>query len=201
MRSRDEKSSSAAWFLASVTLACIIISERNNDLSIAWPVTAAPADRPVDSTDGPEPVLIGAPDVALLDAIIERPLFSASRRSFERHIRERPGAVALPVETVSLTLTGTLLAGEERLALLMHPVRGLLRLREGQRVDGWRIDDILEHDVYLKRADETIRLELQKVTATERRSPTNVDEIDDALFRLGGSANTDDGEVAKRFRR
>ena len=66
------------------------------------------------------------------------------------------------IRPLTLTLAGTLLVGQSRIALLAHPTDGLLRLRQGQKVDGWRVVEVREDEVRQRRGPEVTLLSLRK---------------------------------------
>lgn len=152
----------AFWLMASLGLAGVITLQVKEKSWIATPVIAATAE-PVQERDRVDDgAMASLPDVDWLERIVERPLFSASRRPFSP-AEEKPTAKPEPeVKKLALTLTGILLAGESRVALLTHPKEGLLRLRQGQKVDGWRVDQINGDMVRLKRGHEVTLLSLRK---------------------------------------
>ena len=152
----------AFWLMASAGLIGVITLQMKDQPWLAPPVTAATV-APAPQQDRPEDGYLASPlDADWLDEIVERPLFSASRRPFSPP-EEKPAAKAEPkAEPLAFTLAGTLLSGESRVALLAHPTDGLLRLRQGQEVDGWRVDEIREDEVRLRRGPEVTLLSLRK---------------------------------------
>ncbi len=173
MTKQTSSNGTAAWFLAAAGLCAAIAFQLNNEISIAVPVTAAPADPQETVIGGGDSVdSLIPPDFALLDAIVERPLFSLSRRPFEAPVEAMPDATPVAVKSMSFKLLGTMVAGDTRFALLAHPDKGMLRLRQGQEVDGWRIEDVVGNEVTISRGDETVRLKLQK--AAPPSSPVQV---------------------------
>jgi hypothetical protein len=162
MTKQTSSNGTAAWFLASAGLCVAVVFQLNNEISITVPVTAAPADPKTIEMGYSNVDSLVPPDFALLDMIVDRPLFTVSRRPFESPIDTVPNVTPVVAKTMSFKLLGTMVAGDARLALLSHPEKGMLRLRQGQEVDGWRIEDVRGHDVMISRGDETVRLKLQK---------------------------------------
>ena len=168
--------STAFWLLASAILTGVIVLQINDELSLALPVTAAsiePDERQADG-DSSRPV-VGPPTDEWRDMIVERTLFSASRRSFTPPVKARKVVKADPErKPLTLTLSGTLLAGESKIALLSHPSHGLLRLRQGQTIDGWQVEKIWDNKVRLQRDAEVIDLSLRKdALSSIRRRPVS----------------------------
>lgn len=161
--------STVFWLMASVGLAGVIALQVKESLWLATPVIAA-TDEPARQHDpAVEAVMTSLPDIDWLDRIVQRPLFSASRRPFSP-VEGKPAAEPEPeVKKLALTLTGILLAGESSVALLTHPKDGLLRLAQGQKVDGWLVDQISGDAVHLKRGDEVTLLSLRKGAVTITR--------------------------------
>lgn len=160
------------WLMASAGLIGVIMLQVNDEAWLAPPVTAATveaADQRSHDTDG---LVTSSPNADWLDTIVERPIFSVSRRPFSAAV-ELPTARPEPeTKALALTLAGTLLAGESRIALLAHPTDGLLRLRQGQKVDGWRIDEIREDEVRLRRGLDVTLLSLRKGAFQDIHQPT-----------------------------
>lgn len=190
MTKQTSPSGTAAWLLASAGLCAAIVFQLNNDSLIAVPVTAAPADLSIEVADGSVVESFVAPDIALLDEIVGRPLFSASRQPFKVMIDQTSEAALATVTVLPFQLAGTMLSGDARFALLAHPERGMLRLREGQDVDGWRIDDIDVNEVFLTNGEETMRLRLQKVVPPAR--------LEQSAHSAAGGLETGDIEAVER---
>ncbi len=174
MTKQTSPSGTAAWLLLSAGLCATIVFQLNNDNFIAVPVTAAPADSSVEITDSNLVDSIAGPDMAVLDAIVDRPLFSASRQPFKAPIDETSDEAPSAIASLPFQLAGTMLSDSARFALLVHPERGMLRLREGQDVDGWRVEDVDVNEVLLTNGNERMRLWLKKVSpaASLERPPT-----------------------------
>ncbi len=154
----------AGWLLISAGLIGTIALQLDGRFQFApsLAVTAAPNPPSGDTTDRLDGLAITPPSPAALDDIVDRPLFSSSRRPFLVIENEAPKAVAAKDQSLSLILAGTMLAGESRLALLQHPTKGLLRLRQGQAIDGWRIGEIGLDEVSLQQGGRTASLRLRK---------------------------------------
>lgn len=160
------------WLMASLGLAGVITLQVKEKSWIATPViaaTAVPAQERHRADDG---AMASLPNVDWLDRIVERPLFSVSRRPFSPAEEKPTAKPESEVKKLALTLTGILLAGESRVALLTHPKEGRLRLRQGQKVDGWRVDQISGDTVRLKRDHEVTLLSLRKGAFIFIRQPT-----------------------------
>ncbi|MGI9418824.1 MAG: hypothetical protein ACR2RA_13395 [Geminicoccaceae bacterium] len=158
------------WLTTSAGLAAVIALQMNSELSLTSPVTAAPTEAATDEAEPSVNALADYLTVDTLDMIVERPLFSLSRRPFSPAVeqQEAPEGTAR-MQPLSAKLAGTMLAGSSRMALLTHPSKGLLRLREGQDVDGWRIEEVRDDEVRLERGDEVELLRLRKGTPQEDR--------------------------------
>jgi len=95
-------------------------------------------------------------------AVSERPLFSPSRRP--------PTAAATPAaasEISALSLTGIIISGDERIALVASGEPATVsRLKEGQTLGGWTVRSIQQDRVVLER-DAT----QQELKLTEKARP------------------------------
>ena len=109
-----------------------------------------------------------------VDEIAARPLFSAGRRPYVAPLRRRarepaaaPDQPALPLE-----LAGTYLSGADRAALVQVSGRAPEWLRPGELIDGWRIEEIKQDQVQLRKGEQEQVLLLRADLAVEpRRRP------------------------------
>ena len=160
------------WLMASAGLVGVITLQMKDDPWLAQPVTAATIEPYQAQTHDQNDFSASSLNVEWLDRIAERPLFSASRQPFSPTVEQPTVNVEPAIDTLAVTLAGTLLAGESRVALLVHPTDGLLRLRQGQKVDGWRIDEIHEDRVRLRRGSKVTQLSLRKGAFQDIHQPT-----------------------------
>lgn len=90
-------------------------------------------------------------------AIVERPLFSPSRRP-----AEGGETAAAPAQALEIALTGVIISEDERIALLRPQGRQrTLRLRQGDTYEGWTVADIREHSVTFRRDGSETEVELK----------------------------------------
>ena len=179
------------WLMASAGLVGVITLQVKSDLALTTPVTAAP--NAASPYAGEEAVpIVGHLTDDVLDAIIDRPLFSISRRPFAPPVeKETVKKAPRAAQPLSVKLAGTMLSGESRMALLNHPSKGLMRLREGQLIDGWQVIEVRDDEVRLKQGDKLTLLHLRKDIARKAELPT-VDGLKpataakDQLVRLRG---------------
>lgn len=89
--------------------------------------------------------------------ILERPVFTASRRPPER--REQAGE---PAQPLSVVISGILITPESRMAL-MSPVKDqkARRLRVGDTIQGWRVVGIEQRRVIIRRGSVERVLDLR----------------------------------------
>lgn len=155
-------SGGAFWLTAAMGLSGLIAYQLSEGLPLTPAVIAASSEAVVDSRTPADPPTVRLPSDDLITAIVGRPLFSPSRRP----AAALPQAAELPVEaadrTLGLELVGTMLSGETPVALVRHPVDGLLRLRQGQEVEGWTVTEIKESWVGLDKGDRIEKLSLRK---------------------------------------
>lgn len=159
----------ASWLTLSAILAGVVAFEISDDVHLAPTVTAAPIERMAADVVELNPATVIVPSPDALDDIVDRPLFSVSRRPFEPMIDQQPLTAAAPDIDVPLQLVGTMLAEASDMVLLKHPTRGLLRLREGQTVDGWKVGEIDQNAVELWRGEEVEWLRLRMDSPTLKR--------------------------------
>lgn len=149
------------WLAISAVFAGIIAFELSEEAGLAPTVTAAPIEAPLIEPDDTAPASVVSPALDLLDEIIGRPLFSASRRPQETISEEQPVEAPLPAQKLSFELVGTMLSGSASIVLLSHPEKGLLRLSEGQTIEGWEVGEIGHNTVELRNGEEFERLKLR----------------------------------------
>lgn len=139
-------------------------------LALAWmiyqqlqgTVSANFADQ---SASTPEPVLpeiatqvaFRMPPMRKFDAILQRPLFSQTRRP----LASAPASPVVVSQNLGLSLIGITIASDGKFALVM-PVGGgeSLRLREGQDYRGWTLSLIEAKNIVFEREGFEERLEL-----------------------------------------
>jgi general secretion pathway protein N len=166
---------STPWSTGLLALVCaalttIVAVELSGGLPLAPQVTAAAPSVEL----GPEPALatFEPPPPQRFDEISARPLFAASRRPYEPPVEPEADAPP-PVEVppTALQLIGVVLAEQDRSALV-RPEGGdrAIWVREGDRLEGWVIEEITRDRVQLQRDDlmETIALRPDD----ERMSPS-----------------------------
>jgi hypothetical protein len=152
--------STGLLLLVCAALATIVAVELSGGVPLAPQVTAAaPA---VDL--GPEPELgtFEPPPPQRFDEISARPLFAPSRRPYEPPaLPEAPVPLPVEVAPTPLQLIGVILTEQDRSALI-QPLGGrrAIWVREGERLEGWMIEEIGRDRVLLRRDDlmETIAL-------------------------------------------
>ncbi len=188
MPKRSTSGATACWFLASAGLAGAIVLQIQHETSLTFPITAAPAEASLIEEEQAIDLALGDLSTDALDMIVERPLFSRSRRPFAPTIAAAPVQQPRPPrQELSAKLKGVMLSGDAKLALMSHPQQGLLRLRQGQDVDGWHIEDIREQEVLLVRGDDVARLRLQKGASSDAEpsaAPTAINEAATPARRL-----------------
>ena len=192
MAGHSGTTSTLAWLTLASCLGGVVVFELAEGIPLAPTVTAAVINTPEEEADNTLSVGIELPSSALIDDIINRPLFSASRRSFVPPPDEQLGAIQTPAERLSLQLIGTMVAGETRLALLKDAEGDLFKLRQGQEVKGWLVEMIDQTRVRLQRDEEVewlnIRANLE--TTTDPRAKALKPTADRDLSGKVGTATT-----------
>jgi hypothetical protein len=108
-------------------------------------------------------------------AVVERPLFSPTRRPAVIAAEDAPAA---PVRRDELVLRGVMLAPHKRVALIEVEGEEPRWLAEGEGLDGWTLEAVHERHVVLGEAGATRELALQweatpaAADRRERRTPT-----------------------------
>ena len=119
-------------------------------------VTAAPAadKRPAQSPS------FAMPPLRNFAGVLSRPLFSETRRP--------PRQPTGPADTrdASFTLVGTILTAQERHALVEHgQPPHIERVKEGQEVDGWTVEQILPDRIVFARGDTRVEIKPKDASA------------------------------------
>ncbi|HZT87897.1 MAG TPA: hypothetical protein VFA12_08005 [Stellaceae bacterium] len=106
------------------------------------------------------PPALELPPLASFTAVVERPLFSSSRRA-GGGAKQAPGAAFAG----RYRLLGLIAAGDDRRALLAEGPR-VVELKEGDAVEGWRIKRIEQDRLILSSATGEAVLNLHTPPAT-----------------------------------
>jgi hypothetical protein len=146
-------------------LAAIVVYQLFRSFPLAPIVTAAPPAAPILE----QVAALPQPRVPRDDAVEEitaRPLFSAERRPYVAPPPRpaNPAAPALPLE-----LAGTYLSRTDSAALIQVSGRAPEWLRPGDLIDGWRIDEVKQDQVQLRKGDQEQVLLLRADLAVEPR--------------------------------
>jgi hypothetical protein len=134
--------------LAAVALAAVIAA-------LAWTVALQVIDPavpigPDGAAAGADEALTGLRDGAgipepspdALAEVVERPVFSATRRPPSGQASATTGAAARP-QSFELELTGVVVTGRQRLALVTQKgTAETVQLKEGDTYRGWTVDEI-----------------------------------------------------------
>jgi hypothetical protein len=88
------------------------------------------------------PAGFSLPPRAEFSEFVERPLFLSERRPFIDPLDAEVAAPA-PVKPLGLLLTGVIISPDERAALMERPGRrDIVRVAEGEVIDGWKVSSI-----------------------------------------------------------
>jgi hypothetical protein len=143
--------------LGGATAACALMA--------VWPwlFPPVPATRPLATAPAstPAPALSALPPLTNFSAIVERPLFSPSRRP-------PPGvsAAAGPLVASRYRLLGVLATGPKKRAFLADGARRV-DVAEGERLDGWTVKQIGADSVRLSSSDGEAVLTLKPAVQPE----------------------------------
>ncbi len=104
-------------------------------------------------------------DISEFDEIIQRPLFSNSRKPEEEKVEKiiKSEIKIKPVRKPEFMLTGIVLTNEEELALIKSRRNSQInRLRLDEVIEGWKLIEIDPEMVILSSGDQKITLEIER---------------------------------------
>lgn len=164
----------AFWLTICAGLAAIVAYELSNGLPLAPTVTAARPAPPLEVAERPAPPR--QPAAAAVEQIAARPLFSDTRRPYRPPPEAVVEAAPAPAQPgLALELAGTYLAGSDRAALLLVAGGTPAWLRKGQLIDGWRVEDIAQDRVQLRKGNRQqmllLRADLAVLKPTRPATP------------------------------
>jgi hypothetical protein len=135
----------------------------------AWPWLAppVPAIRPLAAApaSAQAPALAALPPLASFSAIVERPLFSPSRRP-----PPGAGAAAGPLVASHYQLLGVVATGPKKRAFFADGARRI-DIAEGGRLDGWTVKQIGTDSVLLSSPEGEAVLKLKPAAAEPPAKP------------------------------
>jgi len=143
-----------AWLLGAIciALAWLIYQE----LAASGPsenLDSAAAAPPPAAESLPSAAALPATDKAALAVIVERPVFSQTRRP------SRAAGDSVPGSAIDFMLSGVVISGGERSALIQPAAGGAVqRLQEGQDFGGWTVTEIAADRITVRR--DTIEAEM-----------------------------------------
>ncbi len=128
----------------------------------------------------PEPFALAAIDS--MEQVIERPLFSQSRRPPSEEVAVIETA---PASQLDLTLRGIVFADKGGVALLRPPEgTQVLRLRQGERYQGWTLTTLEPQAVVFERDEESVTLRLDFDVRSDRAAePRRPNDLGKAIAR------------------
>ena len=153
------------WSAACLLLAMAIMAEwwgLGSSQSVAAAIEP-PSAAPSPAAQNPIPPLGPLQTYA---AVVERPLFTQSRRPPPENAEAQPGIQA------NLSIAGILISGGERIALIRRDnEHKLTRVREGQSLGDWTIRSIAADRVILagRSGDATLLLQTRQAAAKAGR--------------------------------
>jgi hypothetical protein len=150
------------WLTLCAGLAAAVAYQLVHSFPLAPTVTAAPPTAaPLELAERP-PLPRTPGDDAIAD-IAARPLFSESRRPYAPPPEQVEEVIPEPPKpSVPLELAGTFLTSTDQAALLQVSGGTPEWLRQGQLIEGWRIERIEQHQVSLRKADQEQVLRLRE---------------------------------------
>ena len=146
----------------SIGLIVLIIFQIQGKFAIQSSSAIVQNQPPRGEAENSQDLIVSTPSTDDLDQIASRPLFSKSRRPVSPAVEEISKTFDAAPRPLSLELAGTMLTGAARMVLLKHSTKGLLRLQQGQDIDGWRIEEIGLGEVRLRQGEQETWLRLRK---------------------------------------
>lgn len=150
-----------------VGLCGIVLAELSDTPPPSTPNPTA-ALRPPASGDGGDSRPFSMPPPNAFAEVIERPLFSVTRRP------PAPNAGGAADAKIDFVLVGIVASTDERRALVQHgqPTR-VDRISEGDSLSGWRVESILRDRVIFQNADRRLELKAKDraVSTIPQRRP------------------------------
>lgn len=125
-----------------------------------------------------EDIAFSPPPISAYAELIERPLFSRSRKAYAAP-RPAPVAVAAPAPRAeaprnsNFQLSGVIFDGEDFIALIRtNAGADLMEVRQGEIVEGWTVDAIGAEEIRLRRngGEDVVSLRDNELTAAQRRA-------------------------------
>jgi hypothetical protein len=130
-------------------------------------VASAPVP-PETQAPAPSPPPFALAPLEDFSETMERPLFLPSRRPLVAE--DAPQQIGQGVERNLFTLMGVIIAPDERMAIVERRRTGdVLRLVEGQQVDGWLVDAILPDRMRLTYGEVTDEVVLEDKPRPQRK--------------------------------
>lgn len=134
------------WLLG---MACIVlpwvIYEEISDLSTTEISDSTDAERPNLVAPMPSQPILAMPDKASLAVIVERPVFSQTRRP-------SGGVAGEQATSTEFTLSGVVISATQRSALVQPDNGGIIqRLKEGEEIAGWTLVEIAPDRIIVRR--------------------------------------------------
>ena len=156
----------ALWCLGAMLIVVLLI-----ELSADYKLTGAEqakqqrAAEATVATAREAPVLSG---IETYDAIVQRPLFSVTRRPAAPNEQSAATNPAATGSAESLQLFAIVIADGRNIALIQSGLdRQAHRIAAGETINGWTLSDVQPQSVTLRKGSETRRLQLP-VPASER---------------------------------
>jgi len=182
----------AVWTVTAVGLLGVIVHQVADDRPTLSNVRAAPAGAPVDEETVAGDVTTLFPSEDLIAEIVARPLFFPSRRPALIGEDQQPQTVDPPDDKPVLELIGTILVGDLHIALLKHPIEGLIRRKPGESIGDWTLLDIGNQRVSLLSEDgqEILTLRKDLTKPPKPKSPSKPDLRDETKGQAKEPAKT-----------
>lgn len=131
------------------------------------PVTASIAE---PAPDLPTPPAFSMPPLESFSQIIDRPLFSVSRRPEEAVGVTQQAAQQVQAQAHGFTVKGIIIAENTRVALILRKgAKSMVQISEGQVIDGWTVATILPDRVVFRRGNVSNEVKIEDPPGTGRK--------------------------------
>lgn len=161
------------WLLlATAIVGGVVYLERDNGL-FAPPPRQLPNIAPIATESIALRSAPTLPPISDFSEITERPLFSQTRRPPEPPTVEAPPPEEpAPVERNLFTVVGIAVSEQERAALVqVRRTREIVRVAEGDEVDGWKVTSIETNNVVFEKGALRDTVEIQHLGDVEEQTP------------------------------
>lgn len=188
------------WLLTPLLLALLVMEWRMaGQVPVAPPVKGTSDPGKAKALDVPE---FSFPAPQVFDDIAARPLFSKTRRPPEEGDAESPDTKPTkPTQLKRWQLSAVIMVDAERSALFRDALtRKSLKRREGESLEDWKVESVLEDRVTLSRGAEKQEIALRTYPEPPRRPPVVSKVVKPPAVSRTGASNARPRRVLRSTR-